>query len=231
MSYILEALKKAEQQRELGRVPGIDSVHEQPHRGGRASWLWLMISVLILNLLALLVLFWPDANEEGAPQAVPQTVSPSPQAPQQKPAQRPKRAPETEQTLQPEASSIAGPAARRPAEPPSEARLRLPVTAPAARAEAKTPPASVEMPAAADPAPQLPVWPQVPASLFEQLKGNLRLDVHVFAGQPADRFVLINLKKYQQGQRLQEGPRLDEITADGVILSFRGERFRLQAKQ
>ena len=28
MSYILEALKKSEQQREIGRVPGITSVHD-----------------------------------------------------------------------------------------------------------------------------------------------------------------------------------------------------------
>jgi hypothetical protein len=38
------------------------------------------------------------------------------------------------------------------------------------------------------------------------------------------------MKKYHQGQQLQEGPRLDEITADGVILSLRGEKFRLQAQ-
>ena len=82
-----------------------------------------------------------------------------------------------------------------------------------------------------DEAGNIPVWPQIPVYLFEQLTGSLRLDVHVFASQPAERFVLINMKRYYQGQQLQEGPRLDEITADGVILSFRGERFRLQAQQ
>ena len=78
--------------------------------------------------------------------------------------------------------------------------------------------------------PKIPTWPQIPGYLFDQLNGGLRLDVHVFATQPAERFVLINMKKYHQGQQLQEGPRLDEITADGVILSLRGEKFRLQAQ-
>jgi general secretion pathway protein B len=77
---------------------------------------------------------------------------------------------------------------------------------------------------------KIPTWPQIPGDLLEQLSGGLRLDVHVFATQPADRFVLINMKKYHQGQQLQEGPRLDEITADGVILTLRGEKFRLQAQ-
>ena len=78
--------------------------------------------------------------------------------------------------------------------------------------------------------PALPVWPQIPSHLFQQLNGSLRLDVHVFSDQPRERFVLINMKKYKQGEKLQEGPQLDEITAEGVILSFRGQQFRLQAQ-
>ncbi|MEN8763519.1 MAG: general secretion pathway protein GspB [Thiogranum sp.] len=78
--------------------------------------------------------------------------------------------------------------------------------------------------------PALPVWPQIPSHLFQQLNGSLRLDVHVFSDQPQKSFVLINMRKYREGEKLQEGPQLDEITAEGVILSFNGQRFRLQAQ-
>ena len=75
MSYILEALKKAEQQRGLGRVPGLDSVHEQVRGGARRRWLWALTGVLILNAAVLLVVVWPeqwwDRRVELAVQSAP----------------------------------------------------------------------------------------------------------------------------------------------------------------
>ena len=90
-------------------------------------------------------------------------------------------------------------------------------------------------PATALPAPvqyteNLPVWPQVPTGIFEQLHGNLRLDVHVFSEKPRDRFVLINLQKYHEGEQLQEEPVVDAITAEGVVLSMQGQQFLLRAQ-
>jgi len=62
-------------------------------------------------------------------------------------------------------------------------------------------------------------------------KGNqlpeLRLDLHVFAQNPAERFVFINMRKLREGESLPEGVRVDEITRNGVELSYRGTRFAL----
>jgi len=77
---------------------------------------------------------------------------------------------------------------------------------------------------------ELPVWPQVSTHIFQKLRGNLRLDVHVYSERPRDRFVLINLQKYREGERLQEGPVVDEITAEGVVLSLQGEKFLVRAQ-
>lgn len=76
----------------------------------------------------------------------------------------------------------------------------------------------------------LPVWPKVSSRILSALGGGLRLDVHVYAEAPADRFVLINLQKYHEGEQLQEGPVLDAITPEGVVLSYRGERFVVRAQ-
>ena len=76
----------------------------------------------------------------------------------------------------------------------------------------------------------LPVWPQVPAAIFQRLQDGLRLDVHVYSERVADRFVLINLQKYREGERLQEGPVLDAITPEGAVLSVQGSRFLLRAQ-
>jgi general secretion pathway protein B len=56
---------------------------------------------------------------------------------------------------------------------------------------------------------------------------ELHLDVHVYATQPAERFVYINMRKYHQGATLQEGPTIERIRRDGVVLDYQGLRFLL----
>jgi general secretion pathway protein B len=56
---------------------------------------------------------------------------------------------------------------------------------------------------------------------------DLHLDVHVYATKPAERFVYINMHKYREGNTLAEGPVLERIRRDGVVLDYRGLRFLL----
>jgi len=56
---------------------------------------------------------------------------------------------------------------------------------------------------------------------------EMHLDVHVYATKPADRFVFINMRKYKEGNTLQEGPVLERIRRDGVVLNYQGVRFIL----
>ena len=84
----------------------------------------------------------------------------------------------------------------------------------------------VTSPSHAAPAPERRELP----TADEMLAGGvpeLRLELHVFSSVSADRFAFINSRKYREGDTLQEGPRVDEITRDGVVLDFRGRRFLL----
>jgi general secretion pathway protein B len=56
---------------------------------------------------------------------------------------------------------------------------------------------------------------------------DLRLDLHVYSPKPADRFVFINMRKLREGESLPEGVRVEEITPAGAELSYRGKRFEL----
>jgi len=56
---------------------------------------------------------------------------------------------------------------------------------------------------------------------------ELRLDMHVYSDVPADRFVFINMRKLREGDSTPEGVRVDEITRNGVELSYRGKQFAL----
>jgi general secretion pathway protein B len=57
---------------------------------------------------------------------------------------------------------------------------------------------------------------------------DLKLDLHVYAEKPAERFVFINMRKLREGESLPEGVRVDAVTPQGADLSYRGTRFTLE---
>ena len=56
---------------------------------------------------------------------------------------------------------------------------------------------------------------------------ELHVDIHVYSESAKDRFVFINMVKHNEGSRLAEGPLVEEITPDGVVLSMNGTTFLL----
>jgi general secretion pathway protein B len=55
----------------------------------------------------------------------------------------------------------------------------------------------------------------------------MHLDLHVYSNVVSQRFIFVNSRKYKEGDTLQEGPVVEQITADGALLNFRGSRFKL----
>jgi general secretion pathway protein B len=51
------------------------------------------------------------------------------------------------------------------------------------------------------------------------------VSLHVYDKSPAARFVFVNGQRAREGDVLANGIRVDEIRADGAVLSFRGARF------
>jgi hypothetical protein len=70
----------------------------------------------------------------------------------------------------------------------------------------------------------LPVYQQIVSSAGLPA---LHLDLHVFAGRPQDRFVMINMHRLGEGDSLPSGVQVDAIRPDGVVLSYHGTRFLL----
>jgi hypothetical protein len=56
---------------------------------------------------------------------------------------------------------------------------------------------------------------------------QLRLDLHVYAAKPQERFALINMRKMHEGDTTADGVRVEAITPDGVIMSRNGSKFLL----
>jgi hypothetical protein len=56
---------------------------------------------------------------------------------------------------------------------------------------------------------------------------EVSLSLHVFDRDPAARFVFVNNQRAREGEVLQNGVRVEQITPEGAVLSFGGARFLL----
>jgi hypothetical protein len=108
---------------------------------------------------------------------------------------------------------------------------------PAAVAEHGNQPESAAQAQIADPSPpeksemqedahSIPYLNELPASLKNALPA-IRMTSHLYRGD--SRLVSINGRIMSGGVNMGEGLMLEEITPEGVIMSFRGQRFRLRA--
>lgn len=83
--------------------------------------------------------------------------------------------------------------------------------------------------AASSPAPELGGTPWL-SSLSEVFRSSLpplNVNIHVYSPDESQRILYINNRQVQQGERIQAGVLVEEIVQDGVVLRFRGQRFKL----
>lgn len=223
MSFILDALKKSESDRQQKTAPDISDVPTATRPSGTPRWLWIVSGLLAINLIVLLVvLLKPGAVATGAsappePATGTESVAASLDAPAAEPEPERSEAPRAE----PEAADAPPVTAdRAPASPVS-------AVADAAPAAARTAPVLREPATVApDPPPTYLTFNDLRASGNLSLP-DLHIDLHVYSDNPSERFVFINMNQYRENATLSEGPRLRQITTEGVILEYVGTTFLL----
>lgn len=227
MSFILDALRKSEHERQRQTGPGISDWRAATvPRPAFPIWAMALAALLAVNLVIVLILVIRGDFREPASiaQASGTDIPPKPISHSQSPPSQNPTAP-----------------AAIPAVIASDASAQE--TLPSARPlEAVTPPAPPTEPpsAAAFPEPQLhtsaaarmrddemlPTLNDVTLSGRDVPK-EMHLDIHVYGKRPVERFVYINNRKYVEGEQTAEGTSIERITPDGVVLSHRGTRFLL----
>lgn len=217
MSFILDALRKSDAERQRAATPGLADVRYATPRSRAAAW-WLPILVVVLAAnVAFMALQWFERRTE-APAPEPALASPAvaPEAPPPREVRPLARESEYGEPLFEPAAEAPG-LAEAPVETPES-----------------PPPVSAPAPAPAKPS-RIIEGNDLPTA--EQLIGSgklniplLNLDLHVYSERPASRFVVINARKYKEGARLSEGPTIESITISGVVLSSEGRRFTLPRK-
>lgn len=228
MSFILDALKKSETDRQQQGAAEFAGVPTSHGRTRAPRWLWILGLLLAINLAVLLgLLMRPEARVAGVD--VEASLAPS------------------TATTTPAAATTTPPASATAAEPSfvervAEARRNVPPrqeNAPAreepppavqARTELSAPANEVTVLQAAEPTAAevaaLPTFVEVLTNGTIQLP-ELRIDIHVYSQARDDRFVFINMSKHREQSRLSEGPVVEEITPDGVVLNYEGTSFFL----
>lgn len=198
MSFILDALKKSESERQSQGTAEFSGVPSSARPARSSRWPWILGLLLAINLAVLLgLLLRPDPVPPAA------TVSQVGNSP----------------PLETTRNSFA--------EQVSAARQNIaPIQAPPVQATPEpllaTPPARPSRNAGS----VIPSIHAVRASGAISLP-DLHLDIHVYSAAAEDRFVFINMSKQREGSRLSEGPVVTEITPEGVVLNYQGISFLL----
>lgn len=247
MSLILDALRRADAERQRGGVPGL---HAQtgitlPTHGGtgpqaasRQHWL-LLGAVGALLLAGLAVLAWlrigtpapvpaaalpvavPAAVLVATPAAAPVAATAA-SAPPQPGVLAATPAPALPQPagMPPQPAGVPPRPAAAPHGPAPTALLPRPVAAPALPRT----PAAQQVAAAA--AQRLPTLADLPEALRRALPA-MTLGGSMYAEQPALRMVIINGQVVHEGDRLAPELLVQQIRPKSVVLNLRGQAFEL----
>ena len=215
MSYILDALRRADSERSRGAVPG---VHAQPLPPGagqaldRAPLSVPLAWVAIGGLLVLVgVLAWQLLRSEpprvvAAAAAVPRGIEPAaPLAPIAAPE------PASEATPPPAPTREAPVSTRKPA----KREAALPKAAPAAESPA--------------PKPETPIVKQ--AELPPQIRSQLpKLDVggSVYSKNPASRYLILNGQVFRENAEVAKDLTLEQIHLRSAVFRFKDYRYSIE---
>ncbi|MFQ6006361.1 MAG: general secretion pathway protein GspB [Woeseia sp.] len=197
MSFILDALKKSETERQRKNAPGFADVREGSDPPRAPRWLWVLGILLAINLVVLLgVMLRPDFRaivEMPAADEIP--------------------AADEQAVRQPSFSEMVEEARQKQSQQVLDAQV------------GKSDVSALE-PAPKIVSNVYATFNELRANGTLVLP-DLHLDIHVYSEKPGERFVFINMNKYREQARLAEGPLVKEITPEGVILEHLGSGFLL----
>jgi general secretion pathway protein B len=220
MSLILEALRKADAERERGAVPGLHAqpvppvpVENAPAPSAR-PWLWAVLGlgagVVAATVFYLLMRGNPAPAVTTAASAAAPAPAPAPVAPPAANAS-PAQAANPAAALPPVAEPAPWPPpdGRKPGERPGD----KPAEAPAA-------PVVLGNVVAGEPAP-------LPDFLRAQLP-QFSYGGSIYSSNPANRSLIIDGRLYREGEQVTPDVKLETIKPKGAVLLFRGYRYEVQ---
>lgn len=247
MSILLDALKKSEHQRRVGEVPDIHSAGPEasaPEEGGFDRLTWVLLAAAFVTLLWLAWRQYAPVDAQSAEPVADETTQagadPAPATEMPAGARTPVEslAQGEPQSALEKPATAAGAGAAPETTAASVAEEQQSDAAEPAAGQAKKPAAKLntagkqaqqnaapEQQPANRPKPPTPIsyW-EVPQGVREEMP-EFRINVLVYADDPADRFILLNGKRQVQLDFVVPGLRVVQIQRDRVIFNYRKYRF------
>ena len=236
MSYILDALKKSEQERGHGGIPGVQTVHSSSlnYSNKKVIWPYILIVAVMLNLIAIIyfVMAKDSAVENSIDTAgvqtdenktraiavnnnLPDTLSAEPvrQAAQAIPVH-------SNMSANRENNS------HLRAAPDSNGR-QIGSASPVYNSTAASAPDTVTAKSSSrqESAETIEFY-ELPESIKQQLPAII-ISAHVYSTNPMQRSIVVNNNFMEEGEYVIDGLILDEITPDGAIFYYNGSKFHL----
>ena len=255
MSYILDALRRADSERERGAVPSIHSSpvppladDPKPQRGSSQSQ--MLVGVIVVLLLALAgLLAWhlmsgkqspAVVGAEPAPAPVP-IAEPSPEPPpvQIAPAPTPMPATPVPQApapvaqvapIQPVAPApVPAPPIQRPSPPPAQIPMAAaPILSVPPRPGFAAPPTRTAPSSLPTPTAEADNRIYTPSELPANIQRDLPKLViggAMYSETPANRMLIINSQVFHEGDKLTADLVLQEIRLKSAVLKYKGYRY------
>jgi general secretion pathway protein B len=246
MSYILDALRKSEQERQATEPNSVTDriLVSQPQPIKKpAKWI---AAIIISNLLVIASFAWFFTQK--APTEPQQTVTDSQQKPLLPPPVTTQDAINLHSTQPPSKeveSKSPSPSIAQLIEAKKMAAVQQPHTQipekkplaikkePLTRKTAvKSPDAEMletitEKPATLPSRKGILTLDELPYEIRNTLP-NLTINVFSYAHQPEDRFVIIDMVKYRTGQLIKGSVKLKEILPNGIVLQYGNNTFRIE---
>jgi len=201
MSYILDALKKSEQERGNGNIPGVQTVHTSSlnYNNKKTYWPYILIAAVLLNLVAI-IYFVFDKESQNTVEAIATTDQISTEnisAP----------ATTTEQVQVENKQTVPAAVTEKPITPNTAVKPSSEEhTSPATSKEFTINNTVVE-------------FYDLPEHIKQQIP-KVIISAHVYSSNPAQRSIVINNNFMEEGEYVLDDLVLYEITRDGAIFSY-----------
>ena len=206
MSYILDALKKSDSERQQRQAPTLASVQQQHffYQSNQRNWAGYIVGGLLLALAGAGAGLYASGyivigSQQGSGDAAPLVAS------------------------QTEVDAVQAPAATVPlTTKPEPVRPQAAQPAPDPAPTPQTHRVAQEAP----PLANIPELWQLPSAQRVGLPA-LDFSLHVYSTQQDQRSIIINNRMMREGERVTAELGLHAITPDGVVMKYRNEYFRV----
>ncbi|HQW19343.1 MAG TPA: general secretion pathway protein GspB [Rhodocyclaceae bacterium] len=233
MSFILDALRKSDQQRQRSMTPSLMIAPAPVETPRQSAFLWygLLAAILIgAGILLGMMHRWQEEPSIPAISANPSeadrpivpgsntfTSTPAPLAIAPAPANKSGNSSPSSLTLRQSASVSATDPTSQQATVSASSTMAVPVAVHKELPHTTSTEVGQESPATS--------VMDLPSALQQEIP-KLVILIHAYSDTPKSRFILINDRKWHEEDYPAAGLKLEQITPDGVIFSYKGYRFR-----